>query len=123
MKLDPILTKATRAVQKGRYADAIHLLESEAVRYHDSFRYFYILATSCLYAGDFGGAYTYLKRAREIKMRDPYTLIGIAALHLRSGGNRSGHRTVFRGPGTGPPPSLGEKGPVGGPKVRGLRKS
>ena len=85
MKLDPILTKATRAVQKGRYADAIHLLESEAVRYHDSFRYFYILATSCLYAGDFGGAYTYLKRAREIKMRDPYTLIGIAALHLRRG--------------------------------------
>lgn len=83
--MDPILTKATRAVRKGRYADAIHLLESEVVRYHDSFRYFYILATSCLYAGDFGGAFTYLKRAREIKTRDPYTLIGIAALHLRRG--------------------------------------
>jgi hypothetical protein len=61
------------------------LLEPEVVRYHDSFRYYYILAYSCLLAGDFGGALTYFRRAREIKMRDPSVLIGLAALHLRRG--------------------------------------
>lgn len=83
MRPDPVLNKAAQLCKKGRYGDAIHLLEPEVVRYHDSFRFYYILASSCLYAKDFGGAHTYLRRAKEIKMRDPGVLMGLAVLHLR----------------------------------------
>jgi tetratricopeptide (TPR) repeat protein len=85
MNTDSLLTKAARLVRRKKYGETIRLLEPEVVRYHDSFRYYYILAYSCLLAGDFGGALTYFRRAREIRMRDPAILIGLAALHLRRG--------------------------------------
>ena len=85
MKTDLILTKAARLANKGKYGDAIQILEPEIVRYHDSFRYHYILGTSCLYSKDYGGAFTYLKRARDIKMQDPSVLLGIAYLFLHRG--------------------------------------
>lgn len=85
MNADSLLTKAARLTHRKRYGEAIRLLEPEVVRYHDSFRYYYILAYACLLAGDFGGSQTYFRRAREIKMRDPGVLIGLAALHLRHG--------------------------------------
>ncbi|QQO08172.1 tetratricopeptide repeat protein [Breznakiella homolactica] len=85
MKFDPILTKAARLSKRGRYGEAIQILEPEVVRYHDSFRYYYILGVSCLYAGDYGGAFTYFKRARDIKMREPSVLLGLAILFLRRG--------------------------------------
>lgn len=83
MKLDPLLTKAARYVRQGQYGKAIRLLEPEVLRYHDSHRFYYILAISCLYSGDFGGAHTYLRRCRELKMQDSYTLLGLASLHIR----------------------------------------
>jgi tetratricopeptide (TPR) repeat protein len=85
IKLDPILTNAARLSKRRQYGAAIQLLEPEVVRYHDSFRYYYILASSCLYLGDFSGAFTYFKRARDIKMRDPSVLLGMAVLYLRRG--------------------------------------
>jgi hypothetical protein len=85
MKLDPILTKAIRLFRRGKYGETIRVLESEVVRYHDSFRYYYILGVACLYAKDCGGAFTYFKRAREIKLRDPSAMLGQAALFLRRG--------------------------------------
>jgi hypothetical protein len=85
MKLDAILTKAARFARRGRYEEAIKTLLPEVVRYHDSLRYHYLMGLSCLYSGDFGGAFTYLKRARDIKMRDPLVLLGLAALFLRRG--------------------------------------
>jgi tetratricopeptide (TPR) repeat protein len=85
VKLDPILTNAARLCKRRQYGEAIQLLEPEVVRYHDSFRYYYILAVSCLYLGDFSGAFTYFKRARDIKMRDPSVLLGMAVLYLRRG--------------------------------------
>ncbi|GAB1482812.1 hypothetical protein MASR2M78_16280 [Treponema sp.] len=85
MKDDPILTKASDFASRRRFDDAIRLLEPEVVRYHDSFRYYYILGLSCLWAGDSGGALTYFRRAREIKMRESGVLLGLAALHLRRG--------------------------------------
>jgi hypothetical protein len=85
IKLDPILTKAARLSKRRQYGAAIQILEPEVVRYHDSFRYYYILAVACLYLGDFSGAYTYFKRARDIKMRDPSVLLGMAMLYLRRG--------------------------------------
>jgi hypothetical protein len=85
IKLDPILTKAARLSKRKQYGAAIQILEPEVVRYHDSFRYYYILAVSCLYISDFSGAFTYFKRARDIKMRDPSVLLGMAMLYLRRG--------------------------------------
>ncbi len=85
MKLDPLLTKAARYTRRGQYGKAIRLLEPEVLRYHDSHRFYYILAISCLYSGDFGGAHTYLRRCRELKMQDSYTLLGLASLHIRRG--------------------------------------
>ncbi len=85
IKLDPILTKAARLTKRRQYGAAIQMLEPEVVRYHDSFRYYYILGVSCLYVGDFSGAFTYFKRARDIKMRDPSVLLGMAVLYLRRG--------------------------------------
>jgi hypothetical protein len=85
VKLDPMLTKAIRLASGKKHGDAIRLLEPEVVRYHDSFNYYYILGSSCLRVGDFGGGYTYFRRAREIKMRNPDVLLGMAVCHLRRG--------------------------------------
>jgi tetratricopeptide (TPR) repeat protein len=85
MKLDPILTKAIRLARRGKYDGAIRTLEPEVNRYHDSFRYYYILAVSCLRVNDFVGALGYFKLAREVRIRDPNALLGMAALFLRRG--------------------------------------
>ncbi|MDR1072148.1 MAG: tetratricopeptide repeat protein [Treponema sp.] len=78
-----LLTKSSRFLRQKKYADAMRLLEPNVLLYRDSFKYHYILAIACLYSGDFGGAFTYFKRAREIKPRDPSVLLGFAALYMR----------------------------------------
>jgi hypothetical protein len=85
MKLDPILTKATRFARSGKYEAAIRTLEPEVNRYHGSFYYYYLLGSSCLRTGDFGGALTYFRLAHETKMREPLAILGLAALFLRRG--------------------------------------
>ncbi|MDR2135477.1 MAG: tetratricopeptide repeat protein [Treponema sp.] len=85
MKLHPILTKAIRLARKGDHDAAIKTLEPEVNRFHDSFRYYYILGVSCLRIGDFMGAFTYFKLARDVRIRDPNALLGMAVLHLRRG--------------------------------------
>jgi len=83
MKDDTILIRGIRMIHHRNYGEAIAILESEAIRYRDSFKYYYILAIACLYAGDLGGAQTYFRRSRELKIRDTGTLLGLAFLHLR----------------------------------------
>ena len=85
MKLDLILTRATRFVRSGKYEAAIRTLEPEVNRYHGSFYFYYLLASSCLRTGDFGGALTYFRLANETKRRDPLAILGLAALFLRRG--------------------------------------
>jgi hypothetical protein len=85
MKLDPILTRASRLARSGKYEAAIRALEPEVNRYHGSFYYYYILGSSCLRTGDFGGALTYFRLAHETKMREPLAILGLAALFLRRG--------------------------------------
>ncbi|GHV79478.1 hypothetical protein AGMMS49944_12690 [Spirochaetia bacterium] len=63
----------------------ISLLQPEVVRYHDSFNYYYILGCACLRAGDLGGAFTYFKRGREIKMLEPSVLLGMAVCCMHRG--------------------------------------
>jgi hypothetical protein len=85
MKLDPILTKAIRLAKHRNYDGAIKTLEAEVNRYHGSFRYYYLLAVSCLHVNDWQGALTYFKLARDVKIRDPQVLLGMAILYLRRG--------------------------------------
>jgi len=85
MKLDPILTKAVRLAKSKKYDKAIKILEVEATRYYGSFIYYYILGITYLYSKIFGIALTYLKQAYKLKMRDPNTLLGLAALYLNHG--------------------------------------
>jgi hypothetical protein len=85
MKLDPILTKANRLARSGKYETAIRTLEPEINRYHGSFHYYYLLGSSCLRIGDFGGALTYFRLAHEAKRQEPLAILGLAALFFRKG--------------------------------------
>jgi tetratricopeptide (TPR) repeat protein len=85
VKLDSLLTRAVRALWRGKHGEAIAMLEPEVVRYYDSFNYYYILGSACLRSGDLGGAFTYYKRAREIKMLEPPVLLGMAVCCLHRG--------------------------------------
>jgi tetratricopeptide (TPR) repeat protein len=85
MVSDPVLNKALSLTRRGKYGDAIKILEAEVFRYQESFRYFYLLGLCCLYAGDFGGAFTYFNRAKNIKFKEPGPLLGLAVLFLRRG--------------------------------------
>ena len=89
MRLDPILTRASRRARSGKYDEVIKTLQPEINRYHNSFRYYYLLGASCLHAGDHGAALDYLRIAHEIKENDPLPILGLAALHLRRSQNRS----------------------------------
>jgi tetratricopeptide (TPR) repeat protein len=55
------------------------------VGYQGNFSYDYILAVSYLYAGVFSSAFTFFKLARDLKLRDPSVLLGLAVLYLRRG--------------------------------------
>jgi tetratricopeptide (TPR) repeat protein len=85
MKLDPILTKAVRFAKRKKYDQAIKTLETEANRYYGSFTYYYLLGLSYLYSRVFGMALTYLRLASDQKMRDPSTMLGLAALYMNHG--------------------------------------
>jgi len=85
MKLDPILTKASRLARSGKYEAAIRLLQPEVNRYHGSFRYYYLLGASCLHSGDTGGALTYFRLAHETNSKNPLAILGLAVLYLRRG--------------------------------------
>ena len=85
MKLDTILTKATRFARKRKYDDAIRTLEVEVNRYHGSFAYYYLLGLSYLHSKHFGMALEYLRLASKQNMRNTHALLGIAALYLNHG--------------------------------------
>jgi tetratricopeptide (TPR) repeat protein len=85
MKTDPVLQKASRLARSGNYEGAIRILEPEVNRYYGSFRYYYLLGACYLHAGDFSGALTWFRLAREVKFRDPQVLLGMAALYMRRG--------------------------------------
>jgi tetratricopeptide (TPR) repeat protein len=85
MKLDPILSKASRLIRSGKFELARRTLEPEVNRYYGSFRYYYLLGNTCLRAGDYGGALTYFRLAHEANSRDPLAILGLAALYLRRG--------------------------------------
>jgi hypothetical protein len=85
MKLDPILTKASRLARAGKYEAAIRILEPEVNRYRGSYRYYYLLGSCCLHSGDTGGARIYFHRAHETNRKDVLAILGLAVYYLRKG--------------------------------------
>ncbi|MDR2501124.1 MAG: tetratricopeptide repeat protein [Treponema sp.] len=86
MFVDPILSDAIRLLRRRKYEKTIEFLEKiDISRYHNSFPYYYTLAVACLRAKQFWGAYGYFKQARELKMRDPWVLLGLGVYFLHRG--------------------------------------
>ena len=77
------LVKASRLLRAKRFAEVISLLEPQVFLYRENFSFYYVLGVACLYAGDFGGAYSYLQRAQQLNHGHPGVLQGLAAVHLR----------------------------------------
>ncbi len=51
--------------------------------YRESWQYYHLLGMSCLYTGDYAGAYSYLRRASDLDLERTETLLGIGAVLLR----------------------------------------
>jgi tetratricopeptide (TPR) repeat protein len=83
MKADPFLNKAALLAKKRRYEEALKTLKDEEERYYGSFKYYYLYAVICLYAGNFAEAHEFFNLARKIKINDTNTMLGHALLYLR----------------------------------------
>ncbi len=92
-----VLEQAKRQFAKGRYHEVIQLLEPNILQYssgddtessynvafNKSFPFYLYLGLACLHTGDIGGAVSYFKSARRIKITDPDLLCAQAAIFLR----------------------------------------
>jgi len=83
MKLDPFLNKAATLAKRRKYEEALKILKDEEDRYNGFFKYYYLCAVICLHSGSFVQAHEYFHLARQIKMKDPSTLLGLALCCLR----------------------------------------
>jgi tetratricopeptide (TPR) repeat protein len=79
------LDRAERLFASGRFAELISLLEPQVPVYRESQRFYYLLGSACLRAGDPGGSYTYLKRAEQLSPSNAETMLALAALCVRRG--------------------------------------
>jgi len=77
------LKKAKQLFKAGKYSKVLIMLESQVFRYRQSFDFFYLLGMSCLHSSDYGGGYSYLQRAINLKPDDINTLAGLAVVHLK----------------------------------------
>ncbi|MBN1524411.1 MAG: hypothetical protein JW904_08015 [Spirochaetales bacterium] len=76
------LANAKRLFQNKKYSEVIRILEPQVFTYRESFVFYKLLGLSCLYTKDRGGAYSFLKRAHDLKDTDIAVLLGIAAIHF-----------------------------------------
>ena len=77
------LSRADRLLRGRKFSQVISLLESQVFLYRENFTFYRLLGTACLYAGAYGGSYSYLQRAQQIKRGDMGVELGLAAVHLR----------------------------------------
>ncbi|MFP4378528.1 MAG: tetratricopeptide repeat protein [Spirochaetales bacterium] len=78
-----LLVRSERLLRAGKFSQVISRLEPQVFRYRDNFAFYRILGTACLYAGDFGGAFSYLQRAYQMNPKDTGVALGLAAAQLR----------------------------------------
>jgi hypothetical protein len=77
------LARCERLLRARKFPHVIATLEPQVFLYRDNADFYRILGTACLYAGDFGGASSYLTRANQLKPGRTPILLGLAAVHLR----------------------------------------
>jgi hypothetical protein len=76
------LRKARRLYRRRNFTQVINFLEPQVFMYRDSYDYYYLLGMSCLYTGDYSGAYSYLRRALDIEEKAD-AMLGLGAALLR----------------------------------------
>jgi len=77
------LGKAARLFRRRQYTYVINLLEPQVFMFRESWYYYHLLGMSCMYTGDYAGAYSYLRRAADLDPDRIETLLGIGAVLLR----------------------------------------
>ncbi len=66
-----------------KYSQVISLLSPQIFLYRKEPRFHKLLGFSCLYTGDFGGAYSYFQRAKDLDNQDIEAMLGLALVMLR----------------------------------------
>ena len=79
------LRRAEKLFRARRFPEVIRFLEPQIFRFRENFEFYYILGVSCLYSGDFGGAFSYLSRAEQMRKNDNAVLAALAAIHFKRG--------------------------------------
>jgi len=87
---------ASKLFHARKFGELTRLLEPQVFRFRESFIFFYLLGVSCLYTGDFGGAYSYLKRAVQLDPENTDALLALAATHLRRRENNDAILTYLK---------------------------
>jgi tetratricopeptide (TPR) repeat protein len=77
------IRKAARLYRKRQYTQVINLLEPQVFMFRESWAYYHLLGMSCMYTGDYAGAYSYLRRASDLDDTRSETRLGIGAVLLR----------------------------------------
>jgi len=78
----PLIKQATRLLRKRKFSQVVALLEPKILHFRGSFQYYLVLGMACLYTGDFGGANSYLSRAKQLNANDTDCQLAVAALNL-----------------------------------------
>jgi hypothetical protein len=79
----PVLKRAAKLFRRRKFSAVIRLLEQQVFRFRDSFEFYALLGLSCLHSGDTGGAFSYLKRADQLRADDVPVLLGLAAAAIQ----------------------------------------
>ena len=82
---DDVLRRAERLFSRRRFAEAIRVLEPQVYRFRESFEFYFLLGRSCVRTGDIAGAYSYLRRAEQLRAGDAGVLQLMAAIYHRRG--------------------------------------
>ena len=90
--MSDIIREAYLLFNKKKYSQVISLLEPQVFRFRENFNFFYMLGMSCLYQGDYGGSFSYLRRASDINENNVDTILGIAVIYLKRGDTGSALR-------------------------------
>ncbi len=77
------LKYASKLFYNKKYSQVIKYLESKIYQYRNSFEFYFLLAYSCLFKKDYGGAYSYFKRAEQLNDENIDCLLGLAVINLR----------------------------------------
>ncbi|WP_319561510.1 hypothetical protein [Marispirochaeta sp.] len=83
--MDPVLSAAEKLYFRGKYSKVLRMLEPQVFQYRDSYRFYLLLGYSCLYTGDFGGGFSYLRRAEQLSPEDTSANLGLALVLAKRG--------------------------------------